>query len=551
MVASHFKKSTAPVTGDKYGSWGPDSAYYARLPGGSVLTFDLSRLTLGDYRQMRDDYQLSASLNVLTFIIAQADWSLDCEDPKIAEALEVGIRNYWFPLIKALSTAFWSGYAPIVKVFELNNTSKQYEVVQYKDLLPENSRVHWKTSKGAGGKGTIYNYDGITDGNHDPIPAEQTLWYPMLMEHGNYYGRKLLRPAFPAWFFSQLMHLFTNRYFERFGEPTAVGYYPPDDTVTQNDGTTISARSAMEGVLSNLRSRGVVTMPSGRDETGNPEWDIKYLESQMRGVDFDRYIARLDEEKSLALFTPVLLFRSGERGSYNLGTQQVQVFHWMLNSLLGDIGFYLNKYLLKHLKDINYGPNAPAVTFRFRTLGRLTDEGAQSTLLGLIQNGGAKLNPTGLQDLGDYLGLGLEEVQQLSPDAAAPPAAAPPQAGRDPRLHPGPQESRVASILGGATGNPRQPLLAARKRLEEQVAKYFAQKSGSDLEHALSHVKVGFKGAFLNEMQDCGATVEQADTFFSSLEHGLRSGLETKRTLEDAVEAIDTVYADLGVTADE
>jgi hypothetical protein len=51
------------------------------------------------------------------------------------------------------------------------------------------------------------------------------------MQNGDYYGKKLLRPAFTSWFFSMLVHLFANRYYERFGEPTPVGRAPFDDEI--------------------------------------------------------------------------------------------------------------------------------------------------------------------------------------------------------------------------------------------------------------------------------------------------------------------------------
>ena len=48
--------------GDKFGSWAGRDLDYWTLPGGAVLQFDLSRLTLADYRAMRDHYQINASL---------------------------------------------------------------------------------------------------------------------------------------------------------------------------------------------------------------------------------------------------------------------------------------------------------------------------------------------------------------------------------------------------------------------------------------------------------------------------------------------------------
>lgn len=571
--ASHFRKAAPPTTGDRWGTWGPDSMYYARMPGGSVLTFDLSKLTLQDYRQMRDDYQLSASLLILMFIVAQADWTIECEDPKIAAQIETNLRKVWFPLIRSLSTADWSGFAPTVQVFELDKQSKYYEITAFKDLLPEMSRVHWNITKPNGPMGaSIYTFDGIDFGGEPTIPPEACFWYPMLMENGNYYGRKLLRPAFPAWFFSQLMHLFTNRYFERFGEPTAIGLYPADEAVTGANGQQSSARSMMENTLQGLRSRGVVSLPSETDDKGKPLWDIKYLESQMRGVDFDRYIERLDEEKSLALFTPVLMFRTGSKGSYNLSATHMQVFQYMLNALVGDKKHYIDKYIIKRLKDINFGPNAPEAQIRFRVLGRLGDDGAVSILQALLQNGGAQLDQKGLQDLGAYLGLGLQEVAQLTgqdPNAAPgnAPAGAPHPPHLDPRLHPGTKSQSTATLLTPrrAAGNPANPnprgnnpggrnapsqssprtaLHSAKERLVQQITSAYSKSDAPDF----SNAKVGFKGAYVNAMVAEGADQTQVEQFFTGLQDDVTSALVGHADQASTLAALETAFAEYGVT---
>jgi hypothetical protein len=556
-ATSLFKKAAPPRLGDAYGAWGPDPIT-ARMPGGSVWQMDLSRLTLSDFRLMRQDYQLNASLGMLQAMVAQADWSIYTKgqetDPKaqqMSDEIEEGLRRRWIPLVRALSQAFWAGYAPTVLNFDLNKTSKLYEVTRYKDLVPENCRVNWRTTTGADNT-KMHHYDGILNSGKT-IPAENTLWFPLGMQNGDYYGTKLLTPAFPSWFFSQLIHLYTNRYFERFGEPTAVGYYPVDGEVTGDDGTKVSARDVMAGVLNNLRSRGVVTIPSERDpETKEREWDIQYLESQMRGADFDRYIDRLDEEKSLALFTPVLMFRTGERGSFNLATLHQDVFQFMLNWMCGDIKTYLDEYLIARLHDVNYGPNAPRSEIRFRTLGRLTDSGGQSVLQALIQNGGAKVTPRGLKDLGDYLGVDLEYL--TGEGAAGTDQSATPSGAADPDARPltdtvnrilDPQSGQQAKAGDGA----RKQLVAARRRLDDQLRKAFS-RDGYDREVALNKIKLGYKGAFINDMVNAGASSTDATHFFDTFERSVRDAFTAAESESDAAGAVRDVYADFGFDTD-
>lgn len=246
--------------------------------------------------------------------------------------------------------------------------------------------------------------------------THNSLWYPILMENGNYWGRKLLRPAYTSWFFSILVHLFSNRYFERFGEPVPVGRAPFDDEVSF-EGQTIKGNELMLTVLEQLRNRSVVVLPNSRsshnDGQSYEDYSIQYLESQMRGADFERYLTRLDEEISLALFTPLLLLRTSDVGSYNLGIEHMKVYLWMLNALMQDIREYVERYLLYPLTNYNFGKNADRPRLEFRKLGKENVETVRAILAEMTKNGQVKPN---FDELSQITGMTLQEVKILTED---------------------------------------------------------------------------------------------------------------------------------------
>ena len=220
-----------------------------------------------------------------------------------------------------MSTANWAGYSPNALQWENDANKREIVINKVKDLIPEECEVKWDHVPGYAPPGHVKPkmkvYGGIRQiGQPYPIPVENSYWYPLLMESGDYYGRKLLRPSFTSWFFSILIHLFANRYYKRFGEPTPIGRAPFDEDITIN-GTTKSGQSYMLDLLQNLRNRSVVVLPndSFQDTHGrlNYDYQIDYLESQMRGADFQSYMTRLDEEISIGLFTPILLLRTSRR----------------------------------------------------------------------------------------------------------------------------------------------------------------------------------------------------------------------------------------------
>lgn len=488
---SLFRKEAQPPLGPAFAHSNWDSALIAN-PGGSTLMFDLDKLTLADFRSMRYHPQVNASVMLIVFMIHQMDWHIECADKKIAAAVEENMRLIWTRLIRAISQAFVFGFAPNALEWENTSDGRFTFISKIKDLIPEECEVNWDLVPSSYRprpqdfiNGTIPPgfippkipvFDGIKKrGLRYPIPPELTFWYPMFMENGNYYGRKLLKPAFTPWYFSVLMHLFSNRYFERFGEPVPIGRAPFDEDVpvTKPDGSkgTITGKQVMQEALSRIRSRSEVILPSDRDDSassggGRSEyvWDIEYLESEMRGADFERYMARLDEEISLAIFTPTLLMRAGDVGSHNLGVQHTQTWLWSLNALAGDIKEYIDRYLCERIKGINFTANAPKCEWVPRSLGKDNPETIRAMITQMISQGMAKPS---VDDMGTALGMKIEEIRQVEQPPGAPTTDTRPRNERDRSGGSGPR--RVGEPL--ATGKQ----IAAR--INEQLTKAFKDKN--------------------------------------------------------------------------
>jgi hypothetical protein len=429
------KKAAPPALGEKYGTWGGPDLQFFTLPGGGAIQFDLNALDLADYREMRDHYQINNSLIVLTFLLHQMEWKIEgVSNPKERDFYTEQLSNNWTPLVRSKATAFWAGFSPNVLKWDNDTPSRRIVLSKVKDLVPEDAHVNWKKVPGAGTH-KISIYDGIKQYGGPTIPVANSYWYPLMMEYGNMSGRKLLRSAFQPWFFSILVHLFANRYYERFGEPTPIGRAPYEDEI-RFAGREMRGNEAMELILTALRNRSVVVLPNEKtpygDET-NPDFDysIEYLESQMRGADFERYMTRLDEEMSLALFTPILMMRTADVGSYNLGTQHSIIYQWLLNAISGDWKFYIDWYLLRPMRDYNFGTNADLPKIKFRFMGQQNQELVKEMSTAVVAAGKAKPDYT---QLGDMAGLTLTEVQELTapPDQPVdtPPADKPASTAR-------------------------------------------------------------------------------------------------------------------------
>lgn len=417
-IQADHARPRKPKLGTAYGGWlGREDEILLNAPGSSAIQFSPESLNLADYRMMSYHPQVNASLSVLMFMIHQITFEIQSPNAELRDVCEENMRDMWSRLIRAMSQAFIYGFSPIAIEYETDVSTKGYVgVSKFKDLYPEECDPKWKDVPGA--KETPFGvprkhkvFDGIRQIGWPTIPAENSLWYPFMMTNGNFYGKKMLKPAFMPWYFSILMHLYANRYFERFGEPLPIGRAPSDETIVIG-GKEYSGLDGMEEILRNIRNRSVVSLPSDREINSNEyEWSIEYLTSEMRGADFEGYLSRLDEEISLAVFTPMLLFKTGNLGSNNLGVQHAQTFLWMLNAIIGDQADYYERYYLNRLRDINFPGSTDKVRFKWRELGKENVEMIRAVITELIR--GDKVMPD-LEELGNMAGLSLEEVKELT-----------------------------------------------------------------------------------------------------------------------------------------
>lgn len=386
------KKPRKIVVDRELGSVGGSNLYIGKLPDGS--TYNNDDISIATYRKMRLDPQVSACLNVIKFTMQRIDWYVE-GDEQAKRVLEKSINNVWNDLIRSITKGLWAGYSPNTKVFTMD--SGNIVLKKIKDLSPETCRV--KLDKNG-------NYDGFVQelNGKEYIPPQYGFWYANQMEDGDLYGNSMIKPAYKPWYYAELIHLFANRYYERFGEPVVLGRAPVGDTVQDKDGNKKDSMSAIQSASEGIRNNTVLTIPSDRDDSGNFLYDISYLESQMRGVDFDVYLKRLDLEKARAIFVPDLLLGSGNVGSYALGLEHKATFITGIMGIIDDFFQFINKYISDQIVELNY-PSQSA-TLKYTPLSKVTEEAVVGIVRDLVKTGKVDAE---IQAMSDRIGLPLSE----------------------------------------------------------------------------------------------------------------------------------------------
>jgi len=478
--------------------------YHNVLPDGTTYGGQLDLATL---RKMRNDYQISASLNIITFAARRFEWGIEPNGatPEATRFIERQITLLFNSLIKIFGKALWAGYSPATKVFELEDKTNFIHISKLRDLAPESCEVK---------EDDYGNFDGIKQGGYtgqQEIPVKYSFWYANFMEDGNLYGRSLLTPAFKPWYYGELIHLFANRYYERFGEPVTVGRAPSTDTVQLvEDNSTQSSQDAvasMHQMVEQLKNNSSVTLPSDRDANGNYWFDVDYLESQMRGVDFDKYLSRLDSEKARSVLIPELLLGAGRVGSFELGKEHKKTFYDNLMGMFDEFVEYINLHLVRQVIDLNYGGKMDYPRFYYVPSAVIDDAVLGSVLNTLINTKSSDKIPN-MEDLAKKLGVTTEEAQIIADETEVD---TPPDVRQR-------QMSRISNYV--------------KKVMSSNISEY-------DKKMALAGIKIGFKEEYKDKENLYESRQKQIqDTAVRLYSYG------TRKILDNISKIMGVEYAD-------
>jgi hypothetical protein len=195
------------------------------------------------------------------------------------------------------------------------------------------------------------------------------------LEFGNLLGRSVLDNVYNAWFWCDIMYLFTNRYYERAATPPLKGRAPAQ--VTSDSGEPTPGTEIFASMLESLISEGIIVLPSEVDnESGtsskNYLWDIDYLKDDKRGDLFLKYIEHLQTLKLRGILIPEMVVERGaSAGTYAMASAHTDTFVGMLELRLSNVLLHINKYLIPELVQYNFGLDAPPCTIE--TLTKIGD----------------------------------------------------------------------------------------------------------------------------------------------------------------------------------
>jgi hypothetical protein len=274
------------------------------------------------------------------------------------------VRPLIRPLVRSCLNAVEFGHQAHEKVWELRTIrgATFYAYRKLKDLEPGTFELY------ADDNG---RYAGLRQPHMaKPIPPRKTFVMTLNKAWGNLHGRGRLDAAYEPWYWSSVIYMFANRYFERKADPVVKAHGPSEIRPNPQTGAEENSLDALNDALASLRCSGSIALPDERDEHGNRRWDVEYLLDDQRGEMFRKYIEHLDAKKLRALFVPERsLTQDGSVGSQAAARQYADTFLLMEAGLLQDIVGQVNAHVIRPLVEVNFGAAALEDGLRLATTG--------------------------------------------------------------------------------------------------------------------------------------------------------------------------------------
>ncbi len=350
-----------------------------RRSGGYVLEEFLPQLqgTLARqaYREMSDnDPVIGGILLAFNEVMGRLDWHIEKPEDAtpeellaydfIAGAFEDADDTWDVTLSQILSMLIY-GYSLMEVVYKIrggeDNPSSMYRSkfadgrIGWKKfaIRAQDSFLRWEFNEKGGVKGFVQQ--DITTGMHY-IPMEKALLFRTNEFKDNPEGISMLRKAYTSWYYKKRIQEIEAIGIERDLAGYPIIYAPQEWFSPDADAGTIQSLQAIQSLVTNIRrnqSEGVV-LPHIADESGNKILTLELLSSGgSRNFDTGAIIDRYNKMIATSMLADFVLLGQGNVGSFALGSQKLESWQMIIESLARSIAEVFNKHAIEKLLRLN------------------------------------------------------------------------------------------------------------------------------------------------------------------------------------------------------
>ena len=326
---------------------------------GGIL-YNPDKLTMLDYQEMRIDGQINLGLQFCKLPILALDYTVECKDKKIADAVYTEIKRIYRDMVDKMLRALDYGYSVMEKVWGYQKETGLWGYKKLKD--PDITTIELKTD----GKGNFNGFKQVSPATVD-IEAEKAFVFTHRLENGNLYGISRTKSAYPYYYASKIMLLFANRYMERNADPFKIIRYPKDNNIDKNVHPNLDRALAL---IEQVKGGSGIALPSDLDkEKDKYLWEITYVEDNQRNAQYINYMNFLNTMKLRSVIVPErTVSQDNSTGSYGMAEAHTKLFLLSEEGLIADIEDCINRYLIPQFVKYNFGDTAPKASLKIASI---------------------------------------------------------------------------------------------------------------------------------------------------------------------------------------
>lgn len=326
------------------------------------------------YREMADnDPIIGAILFAITNLIRQAKWNVEAADStpeaeamkEFMEQVMDDMSSPWSSVIDEACSMFVYGYAPMEIVYKKrvgftgnadtrSRFTDGYIGIRAISLRAQNTVARWE----------IDPVDGSIDGMWQQpwsgpmvfIPIEKMLLFRTTEQRQNPEGRSVLRTAYRSWHYKKRIENIEAIGIERDLAGLPVAYIPGaymDRSADASQKETFRQWSQLVTSIRRDQREGIV-VPSDRDASGNPLFELKLLSSGgSRQVDTTKIIDRYARAIATAVLADFIFLGQNAVGSFALSSDKTALFATAIGAFMGSIADVFNRHLIPRLMYVN------------------------------------------------------------------------------------------------------------------------------------------------------------------------------------------------------
>lgn len=326
------------------------------------------------YREMSDNDPIVGGI-LLAFneVMGRLDWHI--EKPEEASSEDLIAYNFIEEAFKDLDTS-WDvtlseilsmliyGYSVMEIVYKIRGGKSDSPLYDSKfadgrigwrkfAIRSQDSFLRWNF--GLHGEVEAFVQQDITTGMHY-IPMSKAMLFRTSEFKGNPEGMSMLRKAYTSWFYKKRIQEIEAIGIERDLAGLPVVYAPQEWFSSNADAGIKSALTAVQSMVTGIKrneTEGVV-LPFITDDSGQKMLTLELLSSGgSRSFDTDKIIQRYNKGIATSMLADFILLGQGSVGSFALGSQKLESWQMIVESMAKSICGVFNKQGIEKLLKLN------------------------------------------------------------------------------------------------------------------------------------------------------------------------------------------------------